>query len=286
VFLRIAALAALSLVAVFGQTETTAAPQLRADENDPLVVRARENLDQIRKLVAAGALPAVRLDKAQEDLLDSMDSSVLKQSLYSKDLLPEQAEQMIAIAERMVVRRAHALDRVQELVDAGVVSPAEAAASGNDLARAKQELDWAQERARLVAQIAESVRLQKSIASLESEAESHPEWIGSVYTKYDGNRTFTPTELATLKVDYQTKFFRELPISADGETAVHRALGFDHRGRVDVALNPDTPQGKWLMSYLQSKKIPYFAFRAAVPHKATGAHIHVGPESTRLSASD
>jgi hypothetical protein len=82
------------------------------------------------------------------------------------------------------------------------------------------------------------------------------------------------------------KFARPLPISADGETAVHRALGFDHRGRVDVAVNPDQPEGQWLMRYLQSKRIPYFAFRAAVPHKATGAHIHVGPQSSKLVASD
>ena len=40
------------------------------------------------------------------------------------------------------------------------------------------------------------------------------------------------------------------------------------------------------MHYLESKQIPYFAFRMAVPGKATGAHIHVGPESTKLALSD
>ena len=34
---------------------------------------------------------------------------------------------------------------------------------------------------------------------------------------------------------YEEHFGKPLPISAMGETAVHRALGFDHRGRVDVA---------------------------------------------------
>jgi hypothetical protein len=251
-----------------------------------MVVRARENLEQIKKLVTAGALPAMRVEKAQQDLEDALDGTLLKQNLYSKDLLPEQTEQMIAVAERMVVRRERALNRMQALVAAGVVAPSDAQTTGTDLGRAQQELAWAQERAKLVAQIAESVRLEKAIASMETEVDSHPEWIGSVYTKYDGNGIFTPLELTTLKIDYATKFARSLPISADGETAVHRALGFDHRGRVDVAVNPDQPEGKWLMSYLQSKRIPYFAFRGAVPHKATGAHIHVGPQSTRLSASD
>ena len=68
-----------------------------------------------------------------------------------------------------------------------------------------------------------------------------------------------------------------------GETAVHRSMGFDHTGRVDVALSPDGPEGAWLKSYLAIKRIPYFAFRQAVPGKATGAHIHIGPISTHFS---
>ena len=89
-----------------------------------------------------------------------------------------------------------------------------------------------------------------------------------------------------LETAYVNRFAKPLPISADGETAVHRSLGFDHRGRVDVAVTPDQPEGVWLMRYLESRHIPYFAFRAAVPHQATGAHIHVGPGSTRLALSD
>jgi len=83
---------------------------------------------------------------------------------------------------------------------------------------------------------------------------------------------------------FEHRFLKPLPVSAMGETAVHRALGFDHRGRVDVALIPDQPEGVWLRQYLEARRIPYFAFWQASPGKATGAHIHIGPESTRLSA--
>ena len=78
-------------------------------------------------------------------------------------------------------------------------------------------------------------------------------------------------------------FGEALPVSAMGDTAVHRALGFDHRGRVDVALSPDSAEGEWLRLYLTVKRIPFFVFRQAVPGKATGAHIHIGPMSTRLA---
>ena len=85
-----------------------------------------------------------------------------------------------------------------------------------------------------------------------------------------------------METAYQGRFGKPLPVSALGETAVHKSLGFDHRGRVDVALFPDAPEGVWLREYLTSHHIPYFAFRHAIPGKATGAHIHIGPGSTRI----
>ena len=47
--------------------------------------------------------------KAQEELENAKDLSILKQSVYAKDLLPEQADQMVAVAQRIVLRQA-ALD--------------------------------------------------------------------------------------------------------------------------------------------------------------------------------
>jgi hypothetical protein len=284
VFLRIAALAALLIPGLLAQTE--AVTSLHPDESDAMVVRARQDFDQIQRMVTAGALPLLRLKKAQEEVQNSLDMSMLKKSLYSSDILPEQADEMITVAQRIVLRKQRALMEMQELASAGVIARSEAEASGADLERARQELDWAQTRARLVAQMAEAMRIEKGIANLELQAESHPEWVGKVYSKYDGKGAFTPADLRTIEGAYTARFSKPLPISADGETAVHRSLGFDHRGRVDVALNPDQPEGAWLMRYLESKRIPYFAFRAAVPHMATGAHIHMGPQSTKLALSD
>lgn len=306
-FIRIAAFAALSVSFLSGQTDAvapavsgsvpaaSAAPEsapdasrnaLQPNENDPAVINAKQTLERVQRLVASGALPAIRLRKAQDDVQDALDGSILKHSLYASDLLPEQADQMIYIAQRMVVRRQKALFDMQELVSAGVISRAEADASGMNLEHAKDELEWAKSRAELIEQMAQSVRIEKEIASIESQAESHPEWAGKVYTKYDGSGVFTEADRRSLETAYLARFARPLPISADGETALHRSLGFDHRGRIDVAVTPDQPEGLWLMHYLESKHIPYFAFRAAVPHQATGAHIHVGPGSTKLALSD
>lgn len=108
---------------------------------------------------------------------------------------------------------------------------------------------------------------------------------GAAMVKYDGNRQFSPADLATVERAYETRFRRPLPISADGQTSLHAALGFDHRGRVDVALSPDQTEGLWLCNYLRTLRIPYYAFRKAVPGSATSAHIHIGPGSTRMHSS-
>ena len=213
--------------------------------------------------------------------------SLLKQSLYTTDLLPEEADQMVLVAQRMLVRRQRNLLETQELVSAGVIARSEAETSTADFDRAKQELDWAESRATLVEQLAENARIQKGIASLEAQAESHPDWAGKVYTHYEGNGIFTPSDLQKSEYAYAGRFAAPLPISADGETAVHCSL----------RLRPSRQSGCGVESGSAARRVAdaisgstagflIFAFRAAVPHKATGAHIHVGPQSTKLALSD
>jgi hypothetical protein len=58
-------------------------------------------------------------------------------------------------------------------------------------------------------------------------------------------------------------------------------LRFDHRDAIDVALHPDSLEGRTLLGYLRHAGIPFMAFRNAVPGAATGAHIHIGRASPR-----
>jgi hypothetical protein len=50
-----------------------------------------------------------------------------------------------------------------------------------------------------------------------------------------------------------------------------------------VALDPDQPEGVWLRRYLETLRIPYFAFRGFLTGRATGPHIHIGPPSERIA---
>jgi hypothetical protein len=83
---------------------------------------------------------------------------------------------------------------------------------------------------------------------------------------------------------FADRFGYPLPISALGQTALHDRLGFDHRNAVDLAVHPDSVEGRALMEHLRARDIPFLAFRAARAGVATGAHVHVGEPSARRSS--
>jgi hypothetical protein len=81
---------------------------------------------------------------------------------------------------------------------------------------------------------------------------------------------------------FSSRFGRQLPISAFGQSKTHTDLGWDHRNAMDVALSPNSAEGKALIDYLRDNGIPYLTFEAAKANVATGAHIHIGLPSHRL----
>lgn len=256
------------------------APLLCAQtDQDPEVARARASLDKLRELVEAGAVPRVQLDRAEAAARDVEDAAFLRRTLYGNDLDEHQADEMIAAAARRLERRRQELENARRLVAEGVASQLSLTAFLEELDRARKERDLAESRARVFRELAVIAR---------TEQEAQDEWESApaarrVAERFDGSGRFTTWEFRQIELDFLREFARPLPVSAVGATAVHRALGFDHRNRVDVALHPDQPEGAWLLQYLARRQIPYFAFRRAVPGKATAAHIHIGPMSPRLA---
>ena len=100
--------------------------------------------------------------------------------------------------------------------------------------------------------------------------------------RYNGPTHWALSDASKVEVFFTGRFHHALPISAFGQTGVHDHLGFDHRNAMDVALSPDSSEGKTLMDYLRSQGIPFIAFHYAVPGSATGAHIHIGLPSRRI----
>jgi hypothetical protein len=276
-------------LALAGQTvpETTLAAQISETAATNSVKTAQDQLERIRSLVDAGALPKVRLEQAQRDLDDAQVEAVLDRTLYGKvtvqNLTEEMANEMVAAAQRRVDRQNERIADANKLVDDGLIARNSTQSLQDDLNQRQMALNLAHQRSDLFAELTAMARTERSLESIPDAT------TGVVHgmEHYVGAGWFNEAkDLKPIETAFARKFEKPLPISADGETAVHRALGFDHRGRVDVAVNPDQKEGQWLMSYLKSKKIPFYAFTHAIPGKATGAHIHIGPGSTRLQNAD
>lgn len=247
---------------------------------DPDVLRARLNIQRLRAMVDAGALPRVQLEQAEDALGDAQDMAILRRAMYGQDLTEEQADEMVAAAQRRLDRRQKQFDRVNGLIDSGLAAKNDLEPLAAQVEFARKEYDLAVSRQKLSHELVEMARAEQNRPPHEPGAAGNPAAV-----HYDGAGVFTPAQFQQISGAFEHRFSKPLPVSAMGETAVHRALGFDHRGRVDVALSPDQPEGLWLRQYLEARRIPYFAFWHAMPGKATGAHIHIGPESTRLSAT-
>jgi hypothetical protein len=248
--------------------------------DSPQLTTAREKVKKLQILVQAGAAAPAQLAHAQEEVADGEDDAVVSAGFRNGDLTEEQADAMAAAANRRLERRERDYEKTKKLVDDGLAVPANLQALALDLDFVRKEHALATEVTDLAHQRAAMAREEALLVQAPASAPS-----AAVSEHYDGDGYFGPDTLTRLESAYQSRFGKPLPISANGETAVHRALGFDHSGRVDVAVMPDQPEGVWLRSYLETRHIPYFAFRQAVPGKATGAHIHVGPQSTRLVRS-
>ena len=243
------------------------------------MTRAKAEIEKLRALVQAGAAPRNQLERAEEQMADAEDAAFLRKTLYGQDLNAEQADEMIAAARRRRERREKTYESAKKLVDARVMPANSLESPLSDVDLARKEYALAETRANLTRELAAMVRAEEDLDTklAQAPAEAH-----NVAERFDGDGVFTTPQFARIETAFVGKFKKPLPVSAMGETAVHRSLGFDHRGRVDVAIYPDAPEGVWLRDYLTQHHIPYFAFRHAIAGKATGAHIHIGPGSTRI----
>lgn len=237
---------------------------------------AEERLAKLEKLVAEGAVPRHDFEMAKNDLEDARDTAFLQSTLYGEDLSGAQAEMMLEVIERRIARRQEAVDRQKELIAAGGAPQVSLTDSLAKLDYAKRERDFAESRLRTIREIAVMERASVASAST-SERGLVPG--GPIAERFDGKGVFSSADVRKAEQAFMRQFGKLLPVSAIGETALHRSLGFDHRGRVDVALHPDDPEGLWLRGYLMEQGIPFYAFRGSLQGKATGAHIHIGPAS-------
>jgi hypothetical protein len=193
-------------------------------------------------------------------------------------------ERVLVIYERDLARRAELAELRQDLFEREVLSRREFEESRRADAEAQRNVDDTR------AAIAETGRMLNEARMAEALARLTPLARGA-YEETPGLVRFNgvaPWSLALgaprLQRFFLAEFGRPLPISAFGQTRLHDRMGFDHRDALDVAVHPDSPEGRALMEHLRAQGIPFIAAWGTIPGSASGAHIHVGQPSPRISA--
>lgn len=192
-------------------------------------------------------------------------------------------ERVLALYEREVARRSELTELRQDLFERGVLSRREFEEGQRALAEAQKNVDDTRgalaeaDRILTEAQIAEALARQAPL-----ERGGYQEAPGLV--RYNGPVEWSLTAgAAQLQEWFGGRFGRGLPISAFGQSTLHDRMGLDHRSALDVAVHPDSPEGRALMDHLRAAGIPFIAAWGAIPGAASGAHIHVGQPSPRVT---
>lgn len=214
-----------------------------------------------------------------DDVRDARADLIKATNDYKASL--EKLISMYEISLKDAVERAA---KQKELFAQGIISKRELEEGEKKMAEAQARISESQK------QIAEADDLIAESSIIEQPEESRPKYASkyvstNAYIRYSGPGRWVISDAAKIGTFFASKFNRSLPISAYGQSATHDRLGFDHHNSIDVAVHPDSAEGQTLMDYLRSAGIPFIAFRRAVSGSATGAHIHIGYPSHRVSSS-
>ena len=192
-------------------------------------------------------------------------------------------ERVLAIYERELARRDELSELRQELYEREVLSKRELEEGHRALAAARKDVDDTRQAIKDTDRMLTEAHVAQALARLTPLARgSYEETPGLV--RFNGLASWSVVkDTPVLQEFFMARFGRALPISAYGQTALHDRMGLDHRGALDVAVHPDSPEGRAFMDYLRAAGIPFIAAWGAIPGSASGAHIHVGQPSPRIT---
>jgi hypothetical protein len=189
-------------------------------------------------------------------------------------------EKLLALHEQEKQKLTIEYERRREFYRQGLISRAELnqveRALAEAMIRVEQDKKWLMESDIAITEASmrdELLRLPNLAAGGYSETKT--------LLRFNGGAPWSLADASKIERFFMQTFGRALPISAYGQTPTHDRLRFDHRDALDVALHPDSSEGRSLLAYLRQVGIPFIAFRNAVAGSATGAHIHIGHPSVR-----
>jgi hypothetical protein len=213
-----------------------------------------------------------------EEQIRSELAQAKEQMLAAAQAYKDSLGKLLPFYQAEVKQTSDTFEKRKSLFDRGIVSKRELEESQQALTTAQGKLDETN------AKVTEADTLIAEAMAVDQPVLPVGEYRATAaLIRYNGSAAWSLKDASRVESFYSSKFGCALPISAFGQTPVHDKLGFDHRDAMDVAVQPDSPEGAALMAYLRSQGIPFIAFRHAVPGSATGAHIHIGRPSHRMA---
>jgi len=192
-------------------------------------------------------------------------------------------ESLLKIYDEEFKKKAAQVQERRGFYEKGYISRLELDQSQRELAGVEAQMrDTEQKIAEAKIGIAEATALEQLLKLPPLTAGGYIEQ--GALIRYNGKAQWSLADAGKIQKFFSERFGHVLPISALGQTPFHERMKFDHRDAMDVALHPDSSEGRELMAYLRKTGIPFVAFRNGVPGSATGAHIHIGRPSLRAAA--
>ena len=192
------------------------------------------------------------------------------------------AEKLLVLHEEEKARITEQYEQRKELYRQGLISRSELNQSelslANAIVRVEEDKRWiAESDITITEATTRDALLQLPALARGAYSES------ATFIRFNGVSDWSLADAGKIEKFFSQTFGHALPISALGQTSTHDRLRFDHRNAMDVALHPDSSEGRALLSYLRQSGIPFIAFRGAIAGAATGAHIHIGQPSLKTS---
>ena len=191
-------------------------------------------------------------------------------------------EALLPMYEQELARAIEKREQWRELLGRGIISRKEFEVTATAVAATQQKLEDTRRSMAEADHAMVEAGTARAVAALAPLGRGGYEQTATLI-RYNGPTAWSLKAGTTkLKQLFSTRFGRPLPVSAYGQTPLHERMGLDHRDALDVAVHPDSPEGRALMEYLREAGIPFIAAWGVVPGATSGAHIHVGQPSPRI----
>lgn len=258
------ALLALSIIAPHAAAQKTGRKRAPVPKAQPRTETPQVSEEETKKLAEAAS-------QSRANLLNA--SSAYRESL----------EKLIELQRQDESRAVELVEKRKGLLDLGVIAKRELEESERTLTEARSKIAETQKQLADIDNLVAEVNAAEELAKAPAETPGVYRSTG-LLVRYVGATRWALSDFSKVDAFFRLKFSKPLPVSAIGQTETHNRLGFDHREAVDVAVHPDSVEGRELINYLASQGISFIAIRGAIAGSATGAHIHIGLPSKRIAA--